>query len=191
MITGTPGVGKSSISKLLASKIDAQVISISELVKKEKLYCGIDKKRDTLIADMKKISRRIRNLISNFSESQNIIIEGHFATDIVPPEKVSLVFVLRKDPEELRKILEKRFYKERKIKENLAAEILDVCLYDAVKRCGVDKVCEIDTTSKSLKEIVQEMIEVLNGVKECKVGIVDWLSKIESEGKLEEYLSDF
>lgn len=191
MITGTPGVGKSSISKLLASKIDAQVISISELVKKEKLYCGIDKKRDTLIADMKKISRRIRNFISNFSESQNIIIEGHFATDIVPPEKVSLVFVLRKDPEELRKILEKRFYKERKIKENLAAEILDVCLYDAVKRCGVDKVCEIDTTSKSLKEIVQEMIEVLNGVKECKVGIVDWLSKIESEGKLEEYLSDF
>ena len=191
MITGTPGVGKSSISKLLASKIDAQVISISELVKKEKLYCGIDKKRDTLIADMKKISRRIRNLISNFSESQNIIIEGHFATDIVPPEKVSLVFVLRKDPEELRKILEKRFYKERKIKENFAAEILDVCLYDAVKRCGVDKVCEIDTTSKSLKEIVQEMMEVLNGVKECKVGIVDWLSKIESEGKLEEYLSDF
>jgi len=191
VITGTPGVGKSSISKLLASKIDAQVISISELVKKEKLYCGIDKKRDTLIADMKKISRRIRNFISNFSESQNIIIEGHFATDIVPPEKVSLVFVLRKDPEELRKILEKRFYKERKIKENLAAEILDVCLYDAVKRCGVDKVCEIDTTSKSLKEIVQEMIEVLNGVKECKVGIVDWLSKIESEGKLEEYLSDF
>jgi len=191
VITGTPGVGKSSISKLLASKIDAQVISISELVKKEKLYCGIDKKRDTLIADMKKISRRIRNLISNFSESQNIIIEGHFATDIVPPEKVSLVFVLRKDPEELRKILEKRFYKERKIKENLAAEILDVCLYDAVKRCGVDKVCEIDTTSKSLKEIVQEMMEVLNGVKECKVGIVDWLSKIESEGKLEEYLSDF
>jgi len=189
VITGTPGVGKSSVSRLLASRINAQVISVNELVKKEKLYCGVDKKRDTLIADIKKISKRIENLISNISES--VIVEGHFATDVVSPEKINLVFVLRKDPEELKRVLKNRSYKESKIKENLAAEILDVCLYDAIKRCGVNKVCEVDATSKSLEEIVQEMIDVLNGTKKCKVGIVDWLGKIESEGKLDEYLSDF
>ena len=189
MITGTPGVGKSSVSKLLASKIGAQVISVSELVKKEKLYCGVDKKRDTLIADMKKLSKRIEYLISNIPK--NVIVEGHFAADVVPPEKVNFVFVLRRNPEELKKVPKKRSYKESKIKENLAAEILDVCLYDAVKKCGVNKVCEINVTSKSLEEVAQEIIDVLNGVKKCRVGIVDWLGKIEAEGKLDEYLSDF
>lgn len=189
MITGTPGVGKSSVSRLLASKINAQVISVGELVKREKLYCGLDRKRGTLIADTEKISKRIEDLISKISG--NVIVEGHFATDVVPPEKVSLVFVLRRDPEELKKILEKRSYKRGKIKENLAAEILDVCLYDAVNKCGINKVCEVDVTSKSLEEVVKEIIDILNGVRERRIGIVDWLGKIESEGKLEEYLSEF
>lgn len=189
MITGTPGVGKSSVSRLLSSKINAQVISISDLVRREKLYSGVDERRDTLIADMERLSRRMENLISSISE--NVIVEGHFAVDVVPPEKISLVFVLRRDPEELKKVLEKRFYKKSKVKENVAAEILDVCLYDAVKRCGVDKVCEIDVTSRSLEDVVQEIVDVLNGAKKRKIGIVDWLGKLESEGKLDEYLSDF
>lgn len=75
--------------------------------------------------------------------------------------------------------------------ENLAAEALDVCLYDAIKRCGVKKVCEIDVTSKSVGEVVEEILEVLSGSRECRVGVVDWLGKLESEGKLDEYLRDF
>ncbi len=191
VITGTPGVGKSSISKALASKINAQVISISELVKKEKLYSGIDEKRDTLIADTKKISKRISEIISKASTSTDIIVEGHFAVDVVPLEKIAFVFVLRRNPEELEYILKERSYKEEKIRENLAAEILDVCLYDSVKKCGIDKVCEIDVSSRSVEDVVQEIIRVLNGEEERKVGVVDWLGKLEAEGKLDKYLRDF
>lgn len=188
-ITGTPGVGKSSISKALASKINAQVISINELVKKEKLYSGSDEKRDTLIADIKRVSRRISEIISN--ASGDIIVEGHFAVDVVPLEKIALVFVLRRNPEELESILKERSYKEEKIRENLAAEILDVCLYDSVKKCGINKVCEIDVSSRSVEDVVQEIIRVLNGEEESKVGVVDWLGKLEAEGKLDKYLRDF
>lgn len=189
VITGTPGVGKSSISKALASKINAQVISIGELVKREGLYSGVDKKRDTLIADVDKISERINEIISN--ASTDIIVEGHFAVDVAPSEKIEIAFVLRRSPEELERIFKERSYKEEKIRENLAAEILDVCLYDSVKKYGINKVCEIDVSSRSVEDVVQEIIRVLNGEEERKVGIVDWLGKLEAEGKLDRYLRDF
>lgn len=189
VITGTPGVGKSSISKALASEINAQVISVGELVKKERLYSGVDRKRDTLIADMEKVSERIKEIISN--TFTDIIVEGHFAVDVVPSEKVEIVFVLRRNPEELETILKERSYKEEKIRENLAAEILDVCLYDSVKKYGISKVCEINVSSRRIKDVVQEIIRVLNGEEERKIGIVDWLGKLEAEGKLDKYLRDF
>jgi adenylate kinase len=173
---------------VLASKINAHLISISDLVKKEKLYSGVDKKRDTLIVDTARVLERIREILSN--TVGNVIIEGHFAVDVVPPEYVDIVFVLRRDPEDLRRVLIKRSYKESKIMENVAAEILDVCLYDAVSKCGASKICEVNVTSRDIHDVVQEMLDVLNGVRERKIGIVDWLGKLESEGKLDEYLRE-
>ena len=149
----------------------------------------MDKERDTLIADIEKISKRVEEIFS--TASKDIIVEGHFAVDVVPPERVTVVFVLRRDPDELRRTLKSRSYNDEKIRENLAAEILDVCLYDAVKRCGVEKICEIDVSQKSVDEVVQEVLEVLNGRREKRVGIVDWLGKLESEGKLDEFLEGF
>ena len=189
IVTGTPGVGKSSISKMLASILGARLISIGELVKKEGLYTGWDEKRETLIADTDRLSERISEIIN--AERRTIIIEGHYAVHVVPPEKVDLIFVLRRDPRKLKKTLEDRGYSRRKVMENLAAEILDVCLFDAVDICGVEKVCEIDTTSRSPEEIVDEIISVIKGERKPEVGIVDWLGMLESEGILDDYLREF
>ena len=189
IVTGTPGVGKSSISKMLASILGARLISIGELVKKEGLYTGWDEKRETLIADTDRLSERISEIIN--AERRTIIIEGHYAVHVVPPEKVDLIFVLRRDPRKLKKTLEDRGYSRRKVMENLAAEILDVCLFDAVDICGVEKVCEIDTTSRSPEEIVDEIILVIKGERKPEVGIVDWLGMLESEGILDDYLREF
>ncbi len=189
IITGTPGVGKSSVSNLLASRTDSILVSISDLVKNENLYSGTDRRRDSLIADMDKLSKRIAEIVSQ--ANRQVIAEGHYAVDVVPPEQVKIVFVLRRDPYELRTIYEQREYKKEKILENLAAEVLDVCLYDAIKRYGVDKVCEIDTTGKKPEDVVEEIINILDKKKNCRVGLVDWLGKLEYDGKLEEYLEYF
>jgi len=188
LIAGTPGVGKSSVSKLLASRIGAKLISLGDLVREEGLYIGLDKKRDTLVADSKKVSQRVGKIVA--CSEGDVIVEGHYAMDVVPPENVQLVFVLRRDPEELREALRGRGYRVEKIRENLAAEILDVCLYDAVKICGLSKVCEINVTARRMEDVVEEMLLVLHGEKECKVGIIDWLGKLDSEGKLDEYLRE-
>ena len=186
LVTGTPGVGKTTISHKLASKLDAVYIGITELVKKKKLITSVDEDRRTLIADTEKVSKQLQEILANTEGS--IIIEGHYVVDVVPKKDVNTVFVLRRDPRELKSALENRRYEEKKLWENLAAEILDVCLWDALSACGVDKVCEIDVSGKTVEAVVEEIMMVLEKRKECRHGIVDWLGKLENEGQLKEFL---
>lgn len=189
LVTGTPGVGKTAVSHLLASKLNALHVDLGDLVKRENLTSGIDKTRDTLIADIDKVTRRVQEIING--SNSNVIVDGHYATDVVPSETVDFVFVLRRNPDELKKTMEEREFREEKIYENLAAEILDVCLVDAISACGSEKVCEIDASGRGIEEVKEDMLMVLNGKKKCKVGVVDWLGKLEAEGRLSQFLRDF
>ena len=120
-----------------------------------------------------------------------MVVDGHYAPDVVPIKQTCLVFVLRRHPEELKKFMEQRGFQDSKLWENLVAEILAVCLSDAVSVFREEKVCEIDATGRSTEDIADEMVAVLNGERTCVVGIVDWLGKLELEGRLEEFLKDF
>ena len=189
LVTGTPGVGKTSIARSLASKLDAVYVSLAELVRRERLISGVDKARGTLIADTDRVSKQMQKVIKG--SERDVIVDGHYAVDVVPPKDVHLVFVLRRDPIELKGVMENRGFGERKLWENLAAEILDVCLWDAVSVCGSDKVCEIDVSGKRIEEAAKEVVLVLEGKEKCRVGTVDWLGKLEGEGRLHEFLKHF
>ncbi|MCK4633874.1 AAA family ATPase, partial [Candidatus Bathyarchaeota archaeon] len=63
IVVGSPGVGKTSLSDLLASRLHGVKISLSELVRNEGLSCGFDERRRTLIADMEKVSSRVGEII--------------------------------------------------------------------------------------------------------------------------------
>jgi adenylate kinase len=186
LVTGTPVVGKTVVSSLLASKLDAVHVNLTELVKRERLTSGMDKVRKTLIADTDRVSKRVEEIMR--SSQRDVIIDGHYAVDVVPAMDVHVVFVLRRNPEELKSFMENCGFKGRKLWENLAAEILDVCLWDAVSACGPDKVCEIDVSGKRVEDVVEEMLLVLEGRRKCRVGIVDWLGKLEGEGRLHEFM---
>jgi len=188
---GTPCVGKTLVSSRLATELNALHIDLGELVTREKLSSGVDKDRGTLIADRAKLSRRVQEMIRRQGRNRDIIIDGHYATDIVPSKNVTRVFVLRRDPEELKRLMETRGFKGRKLWENLAAEVLDTCLYDAVKAVGLNKVCEVDVTSRRIEEIISDIVSILDEKKPCTVGIVDWLGKLERENRLGEFLKEF
>ncbi len=153
----------------------------------ENLVSGKDKKRASVIVDENKMHKRLGEIIAN-SKEDNIVVDGHYAVSVVPINLVTCVFVLRRDPVELREFMEQSGFSGKKLFENLASEILDVCLVDALNLIDQRRVCEVDVTGKTVDHIVQEVLLLLNNLDSCHVGIVDWLGKLEKEGLLEEYL---
>jgi adenylate kinase len=187
LVTGTPCVGKTFVARSLASELDASYVNLTELAVQENLILGKDEERGSMIVDEKRMRQRIEGLIEN-SQKENIIIDGHYAVSVVPKSLVAYVLVLRRNPVELRKFMEQCGFSGRKLWENMASEILDVCLVDALRVFDEEKVCELDITGKSVEETVDRILSVLSGHEKCRVGIVDWLGKLESEGLLDEFL---
>lgn len=187
LVTGTPCVGKTSVARLLASKLDAFYVNLTELALHENLISGKDEERGSIIVDENRMRLKIRQIVKNCDKSE-VIVDGHYAVSVVPKELTTHVFVLRRDPVELRKFMEQCGFSGRKLWENLASEILDVCLCDALNVYENGKVCELDVSGRSVEEIVDNILDILNGSKECSVGVVDWLGKLENEGLLEEFL---
>jgi adenylate kinase len=188
---GTPCVGKTSVSSRLAAELNALHIDLGELVTREKLSSGVDKTRGSLIADRTRLAKRVLEIAKQERMKRDIIVDGHYATDVVSSKNVTKVFVLRRDPEQLKQLMETRGFQGRKLWENLAAEVLDTCLYDAIKAVGLNKVCEIDVTGKKIEKVVSEIIFTLDQKKPCTVGMVDWIGKLEREKRLDEFLKQF
>jgi len=160
-ITGTPGVGKTTVSKVLGEKLGIKVIDITEVVKKYKLYTEKDEDMDSYVIDFEKLEKFIDEIEE---KEKTIILDGHVSHLLNP----DYIIVLRCNPEIIKERLEKRGYKPKKVLENLQAEILDVCLCESK-----GKVYEIDTTNRDVENTVNEIIEAIKHKKERK-GIVNW-----------------
>ncbi|TGC11070.1 adenylate kinase family protein [Methanolobus halotolerans] len=173
-ITGTPGTGKTAVTRLLERKRQYHIIHLNELIRKEGLYSEVDQERDCVVADMDVVEKRVKELISN--SYPVTLLDSHLSHYIADN-----VIVLRTNPYTLRERLAKRGYSVEKIEENLDAEALDVILVESVEWC--ERVFEIDTTDMSVEEtvaIVDDIVEGLlkDGEQEMhlryKPGSVDW-----------------
>ena len=69
IVTGTPGTGKSTLSKKLAKKLNFIYLDVNEAIKKYRLSEGYDKKRMTNIVDAKKLNRALIKEINNFKNT--------------------------------------------------------------------------------------------------------------------------
>jgi len=187
LVTGTPCVGKTSVARLLTANLDALYINLTDLALRDHLVSGKDVSRDTIIVDESRMRKKIRELVEKTGKGE-VVIDGHYAVSVVPRKLVTFVFVLRRDPVELREFMKRCGFSEPKMVENLASEILDVCLVDALAAVGEGRTCELDVTGKSAEEIVGAMRGVMADSSKCRVGVVDWLGKLENEGRLDEFL---
>ena len=187
LITGTPCVGKTTVAQHLTAKLDALYVNLTELAEKHSLTLGEDKERKTTIIDEDKMRAKIGETIDT-SEKTTIIVDGHYAAAVVPKRYVTRIFVLRRNPIELRNFMEKRGFQGAKLWENIASEILDVCLVEALREHKKEKVCELDVTGKTAENVAREIIAVLDSRKKCRVGCVDWLGMLERKDLTGEYL---
>ncbi|MBI2523054.1 adenylate kinase family protein [Candidatus Woesearchaeota archaeon] len=178
IVSGTPGTGKTTLSKKLAKKLNFYYLDVNETIKKYRLSEGYDKKRKTKIVDVKKLNRALIKEISNIKKNKNsikgdpikifynikkpikknnktksvknnknvkngIIIDSHLS-HYLPKKYVNLCIITKCDLKELERRLKKKNYSKQKIRENLDAEIFDICLNEAKER--VHRAIVINTT---------------------------------------------
>ena len=139
----------------------------------------MDRKYQTKIVDVKKLVKELEK-IAEKTKNKDLIIDGHLS-HYTPKNIVTHAIVLRAHPNELKKRLIAKGFNSNKIKENLEAEALDICLYEAVKNYEREKVFEIDTTRKSPKEILNIVLRILSKkIKpgEFSPGQVDFLESV-------------
>jgi len=132
IVTGSVCTGKTTLAKLIAKKHHAIYINVNELIKEYKLYSNVDSK---------KLNKFLIRLIKN--SRNNLVLDSHL-THYLPSKYVDLCYVTKCELKELKKRLMKRRYSKEKVRENLDAEILDVCLVEALE--NKHKVKVIDTT---------------------------------------------
>lgn len=183
-ISGTPGVGKTTISELLKYKLiksypnnKVELIKINEFADENNLILGKDEEKGYKIVDIATLNIKINETIN---ENKIFIVEGHLSHLL---KGCDFLVVLRLDPTLLKKRLEKRNYKTAKINENLEAEAIGVCSSEAYE-IYQDEVNEIDCTDLKKNEILDIILKIIKGNNSYKIGKIDFTEYLLKKDKL-------
>ena len=118
LVTGTPGVGKTSLSRKISERLNLTYVDVGRIVKDENCYTGVDSDFDALELDEDKL------------QVGGCIVDFH-TPEIFPERWFDLVLVLTSTTEVLYDRLTARGYLENKINENMECEIMQVVLLAA------------------------------------------------------------
>ena len=131
-VTGTAGSGKTTYAKKLAKAKKYLYFDVGGFVKKHKIYDHYDRSLKTYIVDVDLLVRVLSDVIKGLGKEgwKGIVFDGHLS-HYLPKRYVDEVIVVRCDVKTLRRRLKKRKYSEKKIEENVEAEIMETCLIEA------------------------------------------------------------
>ncbi|WP_456478695.1 adenylate kinase family protein [Geoglobus ahangari] len=161
-ITGTPGVGKTSVAEVLRSR-GYRVLHLNEIAEH---YGCLEEDGEEKLVDLEALVERFSE--DDFSAD---FVEGHLSHHIA-----RRCVVLRCNPVELRRRMEGKGWSEEKIAENLEAEIIDYILVEALEVC--EEVHEIDTTGKTPEEVTDLVEKIFKGEVILPPGSVDWIAEL-------------
>ena len=111
-------------------------LDVNKIISKYKLSEGYDKKRKTKIIDTDELNKKLILEIKNLKYNEKysgIIIDSHLS-HYLSRKYVDFCIVTKCDIKELNKRLKKKKFYQSKIKENIEAEIFDICLNEAKER---------------------------------------------------------
>lgn len=162
-LTGTPGTGKTTISRLLEPPIT--VIEANTLAHETNAIEDEDATREALIVDEKTLNKEAHKHLPE----PPTLIEGHLAHHCNP----DAVLLLRCHPDELRDRLQPRGWSKAKIDENIMAETLD----SLVPEIRHDDAWETDTTHTPPETVAQAIRSLFDGEQHeilQPLGTADW-----------------
>lgn len=153
LLTGVPGIGKTSLALAWCEQSNWAYLSLNDLVKTEGLYTGVDERDGARVVELDKLEAAANDWLS--AVHSPAIIEGHLGCDI--RLNVERVLVLRLHPDEVVSRLRARLYNGYQLEENKMAELLDYCTIHSIKHYGSRKVFELDLTDCSLEQSVSAL----------------------------------
>jgi|SRR3989338_9084023 len=157
-VTGSVGAGKTTLAKKLCNRLNFKYIDVNKIISKHDIAEGYDEERKAKIVDTKKLNKALikeimdtEKTLSNpdkkpekrKNKQNGLIIDSHMS-HFLPKTYANLCIVAKCDLKTLYKRLKQRKYSKEKIRENLDAEIFDVCLNEA--RENKHNILVIDTT---------------------------------------------
>ncbi len=154
LITGTPGVGKTTLAGKLAKKLKLTVVSEKEFCEKHRIG-RMDKRTKERVVPLSRLQKELNKYLKSHN---NVIVEGHLSCEC-RLRPIDAVIVVRLDPERLEFRLAERRYSDVKIQDNVMVEGIDYCLHYAQKNYG-KRVIEVKN-DKELKQTVSIIIQKL------------------------------
>jgi len=143
IITGTPATGKSTLAKILVKQLNYEHLDLHQYYKQ--LATQYNKKKQCYDLNQKKVLKLVREKLTS-TKKEGIIIDSHISHHL-PKSLVNLCIVLTcSNLKELEKRLKNRKYSKQKIRENLDAEIFQICLTQAQE--NGHNLIVIDTSTK-------------------------------------------
>ena len=170
-LTGTPGTGKTEVSKALAAR-GVEIIDLNKLIFENKWDLGFDDDYQSTIADLAKLNAYATEYPD---EDELHIFEGHLSHML----DLDTAVVLRTHPKELEKRLSQRDFPKLKIRENVEAEALAVITTEAIGHFA--NIYEVDTTELSIEETAEVILKILSDPETAKKyapGKFNWLEAI-------------
>lgn len=126
-ITGTPGTGKSVLAAAIGDALSLPVFNVGVQARLMGLVEGRDEERDADIVPEEAVDVVTRAIEAKHDD---FVLEGHLAHYAAPRDEA--IMICATCPiEVLKDRLEERGYSEAKVRENLDAEIFQVCRTEA------------------------------------------------------------
>ena len=160
VVTGTPGAGKSTIAQLLVSEFGFVHIDFHELIEKDPtLSSDFNKEKDCYDLDMDRVEELVRaQLLEN--PGKLMVLDTHVSQHLTAEIIFAAIIVRCSDLKVLEERLADRGYAAAKVKENLDAEIFDIC-HDETIELGVETL--VFDSAQGLNEgmVIEKVTELL------------------------------
>ncbi|KAF9734101.1 hypothetical protein PMIN06_008079 [Paraphaeosphaeria minitans] len=156
LVTGTPGVGKTTHAEQLARNLGFTHVSVNQIVKDEGFHEGRDEELGSWVVDEDKLLDHLE--ATGISEKGGNILDWH-ACELFPERWIDLVVVIRCDSTVLYDRLTARGYKGKKLEENMDSEIMQVLLDEARESYKEEIVVELQSSGDGDVEENVERVE--------------------------------
>jgi adenylate kinase len=173
LVTGTPGVGKTTIATGLARIYGAAIVGLDEIITPVLKW---DPELQTYHVTNENEARK---LITERLKTLNSYIIDTVAVNLIDASLIDWCIVLRLEPTQLMDRLTRRNWPHCKVVENVLAEIVGSSLVMAINMFGRDRVIEVDTTNKNVDEVVNYITNRIAYGRPA-VGVVDWLDDVDT-----------